>query len=72
MKTVLVASAPNKAELEEIINEYFCSASYYIDDNMKLQNRRLNAENVLSKYEIRAKNGRWEFRKFFSELRLPY
>ena len=64
MKTILLATAPDKEKLVELINKWFCSTSYYIDDEMKLQNStgKISAER-LSHYIIKtAKNGRLQFR----------
>ncbi len=65
MKTIVMLSAANKAELEEVINEFFYSKSYYIDDNMKLQNDsgKITAD-FLNGFVVKVtKQGRWQLRK---------
>lgn len=65
MKTIVMLSAADKSELEKVINEYFGSKSYYIDNNMKLQNNsgKISAD-YLNGFIVKVtKQGRWQLRK---------
>lgn len=61
MKTVIRFSAGSKADLEKIINEYFCSENYVITDDNRVYNSKL--EKYLDDYIIQKKKSRWSFRK---------
>lgn len=65
MKTIVMLSAANKTKLEEAINEFFYSKSYYIDDNMKLQNDSGKiTTDFLDGFVVKVtKQGRWQLRK---------
>lgn len=58
MKTLL-ASAPDKAKLELLINRYFYSVSCSITEDNKIYNSRLGR--FLTNYDIEVKKDRWHF-----------
>lgn len=61
MKTVMRFSAGSKADLEKMINEYFCSENYVITDDNRVYNSKL--EKYLDDYIIQEKKSRWSFGK---------
>lgn len=62
MKTKLLASANSKADLEKLVNEYFYSTNYRIDDDLTIKN--VTGKTVAQSYIIKiAKNGKLQFRR---------
>lgn len=60
MKSKIIASAPTKEDLQKLINRYFYSDNYYIDENSKLCNKVKDAP---TNYIIIEKKGRYYFKK---------
>nr|DAI36211.1 MAG TPA: hypothetical protein [Caudoviricetes sp.] len=58
----LLGSAPSKEALEKLINEYFFSKEYYIDESLKIKNDKLGR--TLDKYYIKVTKNRWRFYRF--------
>ena len=54
----LICSAPNKQELEKLINAYYYSTAWIITDDMKAYHPKMNR---YSDNKITVKNGRWRF-----------
>ena len=57
--TKCIMSAPNKQELEKMINDYYFSKDYFINDNLKIQHKV--SGKILSPI-IAVKNNRWQVR----------
>lgn len=55
----LLASAASKKDLESLINEYFFSKEYYIDESLKIKNDKLGR--TLDRYYIKVTKNRWRF-----------
>lgn len=60
MKTKVIMSTNNKADLEKMLNKYYCSENYFIDDNLKIKNN-IKAYNGFLK--VRIKKGRYQIYK---------
>lgn len=61
MKTKCMASAPTKAELEKLINEYYYSTEYFVNDNMQAENKN---GKIIDDHIVKVdKHGRWSFRR---------
>ena len=58
MKTKCTASAPDKAALEKLINEYFFSTSYFIDDYLLVKSAKTGK--VLDGYNVTVKTSKWK------------
>ncbi len=58
MKTKCIASAPDKATLEKLINEHFFSTSYYITDDLQVKSAKTGK--VLDGYNITVKTSKWK------------
>ena len=58
MKTKCIASAPDKATLEKLINEYFFSTSYFINDDLQVKSAKTGK--VLDGYNITVKTSKWK------------
>ena len=56
----ILSTSATKEGLEKLINGYFYSKNYYIDDDMTLKNRTPGFV-MKYKYKITNKNGRWKF-----------
>jgi hypothetical protein len=54
-----LASAPSKPALEELINEYFYSSSYFINSENHIES--LTTMQLLSGFTVTQKKGRWIF-----------
>ena len=46
MKTKLLGTAPTKTDLELLVNEFFSSTNYKINDDNKLENEKLSEEKL--------------------------
>lgn len=58
----LLGSASSKEALEKLINEYFFSKEYYIDESLKIKNDKLGR--TLDKYYIKVTKNRWRLYRF--------
>ena len=65
MKTIMRFSTSSKADLEKMINEYFCSENYIITEDNRVYNRK--TEKYLDDYIIQVKKSRWSFRRIIEE-----
>ena len=54
-----LATAGNKENLQGLINEYFYSSSYIIDDNNNIINSKNGKQ--LENFKVETKKGRWIF-----------
>lgn len=61
MKTRCIISAPDKAELEKQINEYYASTSYYITEEMQVKSAKTGK--ILTGFIVKATKSRWQFRR---------
>ena len=59
MANKLIASAPSKEELQKLVNEFYCSTNWIIQDDNSLFNTKLNrsTDSVI----VRFFRGRWRF-----------
>lgn len=60
MKTKVVMSADNKCDLEKMINKYYCSENYYLDDNLGINNHCIA---YTGNFKVRIKKGRYQVYK---------
>ena len=60
MKTRVIMSTNNKADLEKMLNKYYYSEDYYITDNLEIKNN-IKAYNGFLK--VRIKKGRYQIYK---------
>ena len=60
MKTKVIMSANNKFDLERMLNKYYCSENYFIDDNLEIKN---NIKSYNGFLKIRIKKGRYQIYK---------
>lgn len=65
MKTKCIISAPDKAELEKQINEYYFSTNYYITEEMQVKSAKTGK--ILIGFIVKATKNRWQFRKIEEE-----
>lgn len=64
MKTKLLGTAPTKTDLELLVNEFFSSTNYKINDDNKLENEKLSEEklnNINKRIIIKFSKNRWRF-----------
>ena len=64
MKTKLLGTAPTKTDLELLVNEFFSSTNYKINDDNKLENEKLSEEklnNINKRVMIKFSKNRWRF-----------
>ena len=64
MKTKLLGTAPTKTDLELLVNEFFYSTNYKINDDNKLENEKLSEEklnNINKRIIIKFSKNRWRF-----------
>ena len=61
MKTKCIASAPDKAALEKLINEYFFSTNYYITEEMEVKS--VMTGKTLDGYIVKVTKARWQFKR---------
>ena len=64
MKTKLLGTAPTKTDLELLVNEFFSSTNYKINDDNKLENKKLSEEklnNINKRVIIKFSKNRWRF-----------
>ena len=59
MKGNLLASAANKEELEKLINQYYFSSNYFINDENKIEHSIKHK--VLDGVRVVVKSRRWRF-----------
>lgn len=64
MKTKVVISANNKNELEKMLNEYYYSENYYIDDDLKIKNNIKEYSGIL---KVRIKKDKYQIYKEVEE-----
>lgn len=56
-----ICSAGTKEDLEQMINEYFYSCNYQINDDGTIYNKLKNS--ILDGYKVIEKRGRWRFER---------
>lgn len=59
-KTTCIMSAPSKEELEKMINNYYFSKEYFINDDYKIEHKITGK--ILNPVIV-VKNNRWQVRK---------
>ena len=70
MKTKLLGTAPTKTDLELLVNEFFCSKNYKINDDNKLENEKLSEEklnNINKRVIIKFSKNRWRFEMIIND-----
>lgn len=60
MKTKVVISSDNKNDLEKMLNKYYYSENYYINDNLEIKNNIKEYSGIL---KVRIKKGRYQIYK---------
>lgn len=60
-KGSLLASASNKEELEKMINEYYLSTNYIIDEHNNIFNTK--KQSILDGVKVVLNKGRWRFER---------
>lgn len=60
MKTKVIMSTNNKADLEKMLNKYYYSENYYITDNLEIKN---NIKTYNGFLKVRVKKGRYQIYK---------
>lgn len=60
MKTKVVISSNNIKDLEKMLNKYYYSENYYIDDNLQIKN---NIKEYSGFLKVRIKNNRYQIYK---------
>ena len=60
MKTRVIMSTNNKADLEKMLNKYYYSEDYYITDNLEIKN---NIKTYNGFLKVRVKKGRYQIYK---------
>lgn len=60
MKTKVIISSDNKNDLEKMLNKYYYSENYYIDDNLEIKNNIKEYSDIL---KVRIKKGRYQIYK---------
>lgn len=65
MKTKCVLTAPDKATLEEMINDFYYSVYWFINDDLKVQNEFTGK--TLDGYIVKVTKAHWQFRKITEE-----
>lgn len=59
MANKLIATAPSKEELQKLINEFYCSTNWVIQEDNTLFNTKLNGSTDST--IVRLFRGRWRF-----------
>ena len=70
MKTKLLGTAPTKTDLELLVNEFFSSTNYKINDDNKLENEKLSEEklnNINKRVIIKFSKNRWRFEMIIND-----
>ena len=70
MKTKLLGTAPTKTDLELLVNEFFSSTNYKINDDNKLENKKLSEEklnNINKRVIIKFSKNRWRFEMIIND-----
>lgn len=70
MKTKLLGTAPTKTDLELLVNEFFSSTNYKINDDNKLENKKLSEEklnNINKRIIIKFSKNRWRFEMIIND-----
>ena len=70
MKTKLLGTAPTKTDLELLVNEFFSSTNYKINDDNKLENEKLSEEklnNINKRIIIKFSKNRWRFEMIIND-----
>ena len=70
MKTILLGTAPTKTDLELLVNEFFSSTNYKINDDNKLENEKLSEEklnNINKRVMIKFSKNRWRFEMIMND-----
>ena len=70
MKTKLLGTAPTKTDLELLVNEFFASTNYKINDDNKLENEKLSEEklnNINKRVIVKFSKNRWRFEMIIND-----
>ena len=70
MKTKLLGTAPTKTDLELLVNDFFGSKNYKINDDNKLENEKLSEEklnNINKRIIIKFSKNRWRFEMIMND-----
>ena len=70
MKTKLLGTAPTKTDLELLVNDFFGSTNYKINDDNKLENKKLSEEklnNINKRVIIKFSKNRWRFEMIIND-----
>lgn len=70
MKTKLLGTAPTKTDLELLVNEFFSSTNYKINDDNKLENEKLSEEklnNINKRVIVKFSKNRWRFEMIIND-----
>ena len=67
MKTSCICSAPTKADLEKLINNYFLSENYVITDDNRVYNTKTEKYWSSDAAIVVEKKGQWQFRRIESK-----